>query len=89
MENHDKQLWTIAKRRSLFKKRLLIYFFVNSFLCAIWFITIGKDGGKFWPVWSILGWGFGLAIQYVYAYRDVHFVSTEKEYEKLKNKYHS
>jgi hypothetical protein len=84
-KNKDEMLWIIAKRRVSFKRSLAIYFLVNSFLCAIWYITIGKDGGHFWPVWGILGWGFALAIQYSYAYNNTGVLSTEKEFEKLKN----
>ena len=84
MDNHERELWTIAKRRAMFKRSLTVYFLVNSFLCAVWFITSGKDGGHFWPVWPILGWGLGIAIQYANAYGNLDMFSTEKEYEKLK-----
>jgi hypothetical protein len=85
MENNDKELWTIAKRRAMFKRSLAMYFLVNSFLCAVWFITIGRNGGRhFWPIWPILGWGLGIAIQYANAYTRSNFYSVEKEYEKLK-----
>ena len=86
MDNHERELWAIAKRRAMFKRSFAAYFLVNSFLCAIWFITIGRNGGHFWPIWSILGWGLGIAIQYSHAYGNMDMFSAEKEYEKLKNK---
>ncbi len=85
MDNHERELWTIAKRRAMFKRSLTVYFLVNSFLCAVWFITIGRHGGgHFWPIWPILGWGLGIAIQYANAYGNLDMFSTETEYEKLK-----
>ena len=85
MENtNDRHLWQIAKRRTEFKKSLTAYFLVNFFLCAIWFITSGRHGGNFWPIWPMLGWGIGLAFQYVNAYTKVDNFSATKEYEKLK-----
>jgi len=85
MDDYEKQLWVIAKRRVMFKKSFTVYFLVNSFLCAVWFITIGRHGGHFWPIWSILGWGIGIAMQYANAYTNADFFSEKKEYEKLKN----
>ena len=85
MENNERELWVIAKRRAMFKRSLTVYFLVNSFLCAVWFLTSGRDGGNFWPIWPILGWGLGIAIQYANAYTHTNIFSTEKEYEKLKN----
>ena len=85
MENNkDEKLWIVAKKRASFKRSLATYFLVNSFLCVIWYITTGKDGGHFWPVWGILGWGFALAMQYSNAYTNTGILSQEKEFEKLK-----
>ncbi len=85
MENsNDQRLWLLAKRRVAFRRSLITYFLVNSFLCAVWYVTSGRHGGNFWPIWPILGWGFGLAIQYANAYTK-NDISAEKEYEKLKN----
>jgi class 3 adenylate cyclase len=35
-----------------------VYVAVNLFLIAVWAVT---GAGYFWPIWSILGWGVGLA----------------------------
>jgi class 3 adenylate cyclase len=44
--------------RQSFKIHLTSYVLVNVFLIGIW---AASGGGYFWPVWSILGWGMGLA----------------------------
>lgn len=80
---NDDVLWEIAKKRAGFKWSLVSYFFVNCMLVAIWFFTSGI-GSKFWPMWPMLGWGLGLAFQYVSAYHTSTFFSTQEEYEKLK-----
>jgi hypothetical protein len=36
-------------------------------------------------MWTLLGWGLGIAFQYAGAYHGNQPFSTEKEYEKLKN----
>ncbi len=83
---NDEQLWMIARQRASFKKSMISYFLVNTFLVCIWFVTNGRNGGYFWPVWPIIGWGFGLAVKYFGAYHGKHFFSTEREYEALKKK---
>jgi hypothetical protein len=81
-KNHpDQKLWRLAQKRAAFKKSLASYFVVNSFLCAIWFVTSGPRN-YFWPVWPILGWGFGIALQYFGAYAGAS--SAEEEFKKLK-----
>ncbi|HZO60127.1 MAG TPA: adenylate/guanylate cyclase domain-containing protein [Solirubrobacterales bacterium] len=44
--------------RQSFKVHLTFYLLVNVFLIGIWAVS---GGGYFWPVWSLLGWGLGLA----------------------------
>jgi hypothetical protein len=48
----------VAARRA-FSAHLVVYVVVNAALVAIWAIT---GAGYFWPVWSLLGWGIGLAL---------------------------
>ena len=79
----DNELWNVARRRAACKVSAASYVFVNSMLVAIWYFTAGP-GSYFWPIWSILGWGVGIATQYVRAYHGVDFFSTQREYEKLK-----
>ena len=85
MENNerDQELWRIAKQRAAFKRSLGSFFVVNCFLCAIWFVTSGPSS-YFWPIWPILGWGLGLAMQYMSAYTRTGNFSAEEEYKKLK-----
>jgi hypothetical protein len=47
------------KKKREFYPHLLAYVLVNAFLVVIW--AISSDGGFFWPVFPILGWGIGLA----------------------------
>ncbi len=83
MEERDKQLWRIAKKRAGFKKHLASYIIVNGFLWAVWWFT-GHDNDM-WPVWPCLGWGIGLAFSYYGAYHDNRDEDTMKEYQKLKD----
>lgn len=81
--NHDEEmLWQLAKKRAAFKWSLACYVIVNALLVAIWFFTLGI-GGYFWPLWPMLGWGVGIAMQYVNAYHTDIF-SVTNEYNKLK-----
>jgi hypothetical protein len=47
------------KKKREFYQHLLAYVLVNAFLVGLWALV--SDGGFFWPVFSILGWGIGLA----------------------------
>jgi len=82
-QQRDELLWQMAKRRAAFKWSLASYVFVNAFLVAVWFFTSGF-GSHFWPIWSMMGWGLGLAFQYFNAYHGDKVFSTEEEYNKLK-----
>ncbi len=53
------------KVKSDFRTSLITYVLVNSFLVVVWFLG---DGGVFWPIFSIAGWGLGLAFQAWNAY---------------------
>lgn len=81
--SHD-PLWHIAKQRAAFKKNLSAYVVVNAFLVAVWYFS--SNHGYFWPIWPMLGWGFGLLVQYLGAYRGNQWFSPEKEYEALKKR---
>ncbi|HEY7762471.1 MAG TPA: 2TM domain-containing protein [Actinomycetota bacterium] len=56
------------KKKSEFRTHVLAYVLVNGFLVAIWAIS-GPDN-FFWPIFSILGWGIGLAFHAWDTYRD-------------------
>lgn len=85
--NNDERLWQIAKDRANFKKSVFSYLVVNAFLWAIWYVTAGRHGINTdlpWPVWSMLGWGLGLAFQYFKAYNGRKDDLAIREYERLK-----
>jgi hypothetical protein len=46
------------RTRAGFWTHLLIFLTVNTFIVVIWAVT--SDGGFFWPVFPIVGWGIGL-----------------------------
>lgn len=85
-EMRDELLWKMAKKRAGFKWSFLMYILVNTMLIGIWYFTSSGDENHFWPIWPILGWGLGIAIQYFEAYQSNNFFSVQNEYEKLKNK---
>lgn len=82
-QQKDEQLWQIAKARASFKWSFTGYFVINTFLVVIWFLSSGP-ASYFWPIWSLLGMGVGVAFQYYYAYHGNKLISIEKEFEKLK-----
>ena len=84
-EMKDQMLWKMAKKRAGFKWSFLMYVLVNLMLIGIWYFTSGEEN-YFWPIWPMLGWGLGVAIQYFEAYHGNQFFSVQNEYEKLKNK---
>lgn len=72
----DEQVTRLAKARVSFKVHLVVYVIVNLFLMASWMMTSpghmwAGDGwtmGYYWPMWTHLGWGVGLAIHGFMAY---------------------
>ena len=48
------------KKRHDFHAHVLIYLLVNTFLVVIWWMT--SPEGFFWPVFPIIGWGIGVAM---------------------------
>lgn len=86
MESTDQQLWAIARSRAKFKRSLVSYAIVIPFLWVIWFLTSqDKDINRIpWPIWPMLGWGIGLAIQYLKAYVIQVGSLEQREYDKLK-----
>ena len=87
MESTDQQLWAIARSRAKFKRSLGSYSIVIPFLWVIWFLTSqDKDINDIpWPIWPMLGWGIGLAMQYMKAYVIQVGSLEQREYDKLKN----
>lgn len=67
----DEQVTKMAKARVGFKVHFMVYVLVNLFLMAIWMVTSGADmmdarvndmDDYYWPMWTHLGWGLGVAI---------------------------
>ena len=48
-----------VKAKRDFKTQLAVYVLVNAMLVVIWAVS---GAGYFWPIWPILGWGIGLAL---------------------------
>jgi hypothetical protein len=71
----DAEVAKLAKQRVSFKVHATVYVLVNLFLAIIWALTSGGvmptfvDGARsyYWPVWTHLGWGLGLAIHGYFA----------------------
>lgn len=82
-QQRDEQLWQTAKARVAFKWSLSVYFIVNAFLVALWFVT-DEGHNYFWPIWPMMGWGMGIAFQYFHAYHGGKYNSVQSEYDKLK-----
>jgi 2TM domain-containing protein len=61
------------KKRRDFYGHLLVFVLVNAAVITIWAMT--NDGGFFWPIFLILGWGVGLVMN---AW-DVFYTSYEDE----------
>jgi hypothetical protein len=59
----DKRLMKLAKTRVVLKNTYkgiyTVYFVVNAFLVALWFV-LGR--GYFWPGWSIVFWGLAVIL---------------------------
>ena len=83
----EKELWRLAKKRVGFKRHFATYLLVNAFFWCIWLMDDNKHEETFpWPLWSMLGWGIGVAFDFIGAYVAPKNNAVEKEYEKLKNK---
>lgn len=83
LQNKDENLWKIARNRADFKKRLLVYLFVNLFLWSIWVFSIFRNGIHFpWPVFPTVGWGIGIFFNWLGAYHNDSSLA-EREYNKL------
>jgi uncharacterized membrane protein len=55
----EQALERVRKRRD-FWPHLLVYVMVNALVVAVWFMT--GQGGFFWPIFLIAGWGIGVVM---------------------------
>ena len=58
-EKRREQAIERVKAKRGFRTHVVIYVVVNAFLVLIW---AASGAGYFWPLWPILGWGIGLAL---------------------------
>jgi hypothetical protein len=72
------------KKKRDFRTHLLMYFAVNAMLVVIWAIT--SDGGLFWPIFPILGWGIGVVANAwdVYGRRPITEDEIRREQDRLR-----
>jgi hypothetical protein len=88
----DEQITKMAKARVSFKVHLMVYIAVNVFLAAVWYLTEGMSavrvegagGTDYWPIWTHLGWGLGLAIHGFTVYGPANNMLAREE-EKIRN----
>ena len=68
-EVSDEDIRKMAKARVGFKSHLAVYVLVNLMLAGMWFVTRGNAGAGayYWPVWTHLGWGLGVALHGFFA----------------------
>jgi 2TM domain len=86
-DQRDEELWVVARKRASFRRHLVTYLVVNSFLWLIWAFTGAGNNSFFpWPIWPTLGWGVGLAFNYADAYMFDRKNAVEEEYQKLLRK---
>lgn len=87
MNKTDEKLYEEAEARVGFKKHLKVYVAINILIWLFWFITRARFGyvDGYWPIYSTLGWGFGLLSHYWGVYSD-NSSAIEKEVAQLKRK---
>jgi len=81
MTNKDESLMRMARNRVEFRRHLIIYVLVNSFLVALNLIYSPQF---FWAIFPLVFWGVGLFSHYRDAYHGDFEYQVEKEYHKLK-----
>jgi cytochrome b561 len=59
VELRDRAVEQLKKKRA-FYGHLLVYVLVNATIVAVWAMT--SDGGFFWPIFPMLGWGIGVVM---------------------------
>ena len=79
----DEALTLLKKKRDL-RTHAFMYAAVNATLIAVWAIV--SDGGLFWPIFPLLGWGIGLAanIWDVYGRKPITEDQIQRQVERLR-----
>ena len=71
------------KKQRDFRRHLLVYILVNTFLVVIWLLT--DPGGFFWPMFPIAGWGIGVIMNAwdVYGRQEITEEDVHREMDRL------
>ena len=64
-ELRERAIRRLKKKRDL-QGHLIVYVLVNTFIVIIWAVT---GSGFFWPIFPIVGWGIGVAMNAWDVYR--------------------
>ena len=75
----------LRKRRDL-ATHAVVYVLVNAFLVGIWLLT--GDGGFFWPIFPMAGWGIAVALNAWDVWRGDEFTPTaiERQMRRLRDR---
>lgn len=73
----------LQKRRD-FTGHVVAYVLINAMLVGIWAVT---GFGYFWPVWVLLGWGVGVALNAwdVFFRRPITDADVERELHRVEH----
>jgi hypothetical protein len=74
----DRAVKRLKKKRDFFA-HLLVYVLVNAFIIVIWAVT--SDGGFFWPIFPMVGWGIGVVMNAWDVWRGDEFTEAEIKQE--------
>jgi 2TM domain len=82
MDNERQQAINRLNAKRDFKMHATIYVGVNILLVVVWAIT--NNGGYFWPIWPLLGWGIGLAAHWwsIYGQRPISEADIQREIDR-------
>ena len=77
-EEERRQARKRVEERRDFSSHAVAYLVVNAFLVGIWAMS-GR--GYFWPIWSLGGWGVGLAFHAwdVFGHRPITDADVDRE----------
>ena len=80
-EKRNAALKNLKNRRDFFA-HLGAYVIINGMLTAIWALS---GGGYFWPVWTMFGWGIGLAFHAwsVFGTKPITEADIEREMQRM------
>ena len=85
MDDHDDPraaaIERLENKRDV-RNHVAVYVVVNAMLVVIW---AASGAGYFWPIWSIGGWGVGLAFHAWSAYGERPITEAEIQEEQRRN----